>query len=135
MLHYTVTNQLCLAPCAVKCLVSESVTSAIPNFFICFSKISNFGTALNFQVFHILTSYNTTNIAFFCFFRKVVTFYIRRKSVGKLTVIHISTVPLNSVQVSFTIKSFLCGFKLFWRTKWVFVNFAVSKNYRLPKNF
>ena len=48
-------KKICLAPCAVNCcFVYEGVIRAVPNFFICFSKFLNSGTAMVIQVFHPL---------------------------------------------------------------------------------
>ena len=133
MLHYPVTKQLCLALCTVKCIrVSREVTRTIPNFFI--YEISNFGTAVFIQKFHICIQKIARNLAFFCSFCRLFTLYITVKNVGKLTVIQMSTVPHNSVQISFTPHCLLCRFVVFWRAKLVYLNFAINKNSQLLKS-
>ena len=64
----------------------------------------------------------------FLFLSKVFTLYSSKKNVWKLTVIKTSAVPHNSVQVSCATKRLFCGFVLFWRAKWVPLNFAINKN-------
>ena len=101
MLHCPITKHFCLSLCTVKCrLLSEWITRANPNFIVCFSKISNYGTAMLIQVFLFFTHQFDKNLTFSSFFCKLVTIYISGKLIGKLIVIQTSTDPNNSVHIS-----------------------------------
>ena len=98
MPQYPVTKQFCFTLCTVMCgLVFEWITRANPNFFI--NEVLKFRKAVIFQFLHIFIRKITKNLAIFCSFCKVFTFYSSRKNVWKLTIFQKSTVPHNSVQV------------------------------------
>ena len=127
MPHYPITKQFCLTLCTLKCgFVSEWVTCANSNFFI--NEILNFGTVVIFQIFQLFIQQIANNLAFFCSFCKIFTFYSSRNNVWKLTLIQTSSVPHMSMQVSCAPKGLLCGFVLISRTKSVSLNFAIKKN-------
>ena len=116
MPQYPVTKQFCFTFCTVeRAFVSEWVTQASTHFFI--NVILNFGTAVMFQIFHLFIQKIAKNLAFFCSFCKILTLYGSRKKVWKLTVIQISPVPHNSVQVSCAPKRLFCGFCTFLENK------------------
>ena len=59
-----VTKQFCLTLCTMKCgRVSEWVTWANPVFFI--NEISNFGTSVIFQIFHLFNQKIAKNLFLF----------------------------------------------------------------------
>ena len=73
-------------------------------------------------------------LAYFCPFCKVFTLHGSMKNDWKLTVIPTSAFPHNYVQNSCAPKRLPCRLVLFWRTKWVSLNFANKKSSQFIKN-
>ena len=126
MLHYPVTKQFCVAVCTMKpCFISEWVTPANPHFFI--NEILNFETSIVIQIFHLFLHWITLKLSLCCTFCKLFMYYGARKFVRKLTVIQTSIFPQYSVKICSRPKCLFLGFVLFWRTKWVSLDFAINK--------
>ena len=129
MLHWPVTQPLCLSLSKVMCnFVSDWVAGAKPQFFFCFYKPLKFGTAMIIQVSLFSIHSIAQKLEFSWPFCKVLSFYNFRKNVLELTLIQTSTVPHNFVQNSRTSSCLLCRFLLFRRTQWISLEIPINEN-------